>query len=166
MRDLSYLVALAGILFLLVAAVAWWRIFLNPAEDPLTEKDTKRAGSAAMFIRNRIPSKRRGSRPCAFPLGLTGRCGRRSRAFPSVDETDRPNGQVPPSASKRHGKPSDYGFRPSHRNNRNRAPRNALALKRLLRIAVMVMDRWALHVGGALGVVTLISGLSGLLLTL
>jgi hypothetical protein len=28
----------------------------------------------------------------------------------------------------------------------------------------MVMDRWALQVGGALGMLTLISGLSGLLL--
>lgn len=50
MRDLSYLVALSGIVFLLVAAVAWWRIFLNPAEKPPTERDAKRAGSAAMYI--------------------------------------------------------------------------------------------------------------------
>jgi hypothetical protein len=30
----------------------------------------------------------------------------------------------------------------------------------------MVMDKWALQVGGALGMVTLISGLGGLLLML
>jgi uncharacterized iron-regulated membrane protein len=50
MREVSYLVALGGVLFLVVAALAWWRIYLKPAQKPPTEKDSKRANSAAMFI--------------------------------------------------------------------------------------------------------------------
>jgi hypothetical protein len=50
MRDVSYLVALFGILFLLVAGVAYWRIGRKPDEKPPSKKDSKRASSAAMFI--------------------------------------------------------------------------------------------------------------------
>ena len=50
MRDFSYLVALFGILFLAVAGVAWWRIVRKPDAKPPTEKDTRRANSAAMVI--------------------------------------------------------------------------------------------------------------------
>ncbi|HUG46720.1 MAG TPA: hypothetical protein VMK31_09470 [Sphingomicrobium sp.] len=50
MRDVSYVVALFGVLFLIAAAFAWWRIYQKPAEKPPTAKDSKRADSAAMFI--------------------------------------------------------------------------------------------------------------------
>jgi hypothetical protein len=50
MRDASHIVALAGVLFLVVAALAWWRIYLKPAEKPPTERDSRRANLAAMFI--------------------------------------------------------------------------------------------------------------------
>lgn len=50
MRDASYIVALFGVMFLVVAGVAWWRIVRSPAEAPPTQKDLKRASSAAMVI--------------------------------------------------------------------------------------------------------------------
>jgi hypothetical protein len=50
LRDTSYIVAIIGALFLVVAGVAWWRIARKPDEDPPTEKNIKRGGSAAMII--------------------------------------------------------------------------------------------------------------------
>jgi uncharacterized iron-regulated membrane protein len=50
LRDASHIVALLVVLFLVLAALAWWRIYRRPAEKPPTEKDSKRANSAAMFI--------------------------------------------------------------------------------------------------------------------
>lgn len=50
MRDVSYIVALFGISFLVVAVVARWRIFRKPDEEPPTEKDSRRANSAAIVI--------------------------------------------------------------------------------------------------------------------
>lgn len=50
MRDASYIVALFGILFLVVAAFGWWRIVLKPDHVPPTENGSKRANSAAMVI--------------------------------------------------------------------------------------------------------------------
>lgn len=50
MRDASYIVALLGVIFLVVAGVAWLRIVRSPAETPPTAKDSKRASFAAMVI--------------------------------------------------------------------------------------------------------------------
>ena len=50
MRDVSYIVALFGILFLVVAGVGYWRIARKPDENPPTKKDSKRASSAATLI--------------------------------------------------------------------------------------------------------------------
>ena len=50
LRDTSYIVAIIGALFLAVAGVAWWRIARKPDEEPPTEKNIKRGGSAAMII--------------------------------------------------------------------------------------------------------------------
>lgn len=50
MRDASYIVALFGVLFLIVAAVAGFRILRKPDQTPPTEQDAKRASSAAMVI--------------------------------------------------------------------------------------------------------------------
>ena len=50
MRDASYIVAVFGVIFLVVAGVAWWRIVRSPAEIPPTAKDSKRASFAAMVI--------------------------------------------------------------------------------------------------------------------
>lgn len=50
MRDASYIVALLGVIFLVVAGLAWWRIVRSPAETPPTAKDSKRASFAAMVI--------------------------------------------------------------------------------------------------------------------
>lgn len=50
MRDASYIVALVGILFLAIAAIAGLRILRKPDQEPPTRSDTKRAGRAAMFI--------------------------------------------------------------------------------------------------------------------
>lgn len=50
MRDISYLFAIFGMLFLAVAALAWWRIIRKPDETPPTEQNFKRSDSAAMVI--------------------------------------------------------------------------------------------------------------------
>lgn len=50
MRDASYILALFGLLFLAVAAVAWLRIYRKPDQEPPTKQDDRRSGSAAMFI--------------------------------------------------------------------------------------------------------------------
>lgn len=50
MRDASYIVALFGILFLAVAAVAGLRILRKPDQKPPSNADSKRASSAAMYI--------------------------------------------------------------------------------------------------------------------
>lgn len=50
MRDASYIVALFGVIFLVVAGIAWWRIARSPAGIPPTVKDSKRASFAAMVI--------------------------------------------------------------------------------------------------------------------
>jgi hypothetical protein len=50
LRDTSYIVAIIGTVFLAVAGVAWWRIARKPDEEPPTEKNIKRGGSAAMIV--------------------------------------------------------------------------------------------------------------------
>jgi uncharacterized membrane protein len=50
MRDTSYIVAVIGALFLVVAGVAWWRIIRTPHEEPPTEKNIERGKSAALVI--------------------------------------------------------------------------------------------------------------------
>ncbi|HET9458993.1 MAG TPA: hypothetical protein VFO51_03325 [Sphingomicrobium sp.] len=50
MRDFSFAIGLFGALFLAVAVLAWWRILHKPDSDPPTEKDSKRASSAAMVV--------------------------------------------------------------------------------------------------------------------
>jgi cytochrome bd-type quinol oxidase subunit 1 len=50
MRDTSYVVGLFAVLFLVVAAVAGYRILRTPDQKPPTEQDAKRASSAAMVI--------------------------------------------------------------------------------------------------------------------
>ena len=50
MRNVSYLVALFGVLFLGAAAVAWGRIARRPDEEPPTKKDNNRSNFAAMVI--------------------------------------------------------------------------------------------------------------------
>ena len=50
MGDLSYLLALFGVLFLLVAVLAWWRVLRNPDARPPTKKNVRRSESAAMVI--------------------------------------------------------------------------------------------------------------------
>lgn len=50
MRDASYIVAVFGVLFLAIAAVAGFRILRKPDQTPPTEANSKRASSAAMFI--------------------------------------------------------------------------------------------------------------------
>jgi hypothetical protein len=50
MRNISYLIAISGILFLVVAAVAWRRIVREPAEEPPTKKDNKRSNIAARLV--------------------------------------------------------------------------------------------------------------------
>jgi len=50
MRDISYVVALFGVLFLSVATVGWWRTVRKPDEKPPTESDSKRPNSAARVI--------------------------------------------------------------------------------------------------------------------
>ena len=50
MRNVSYLVALIGGLFLVAAAVAGWRILRKPDEEPPTEKNKRRANFAGILI--------------------------------------------------------------------------------------------------------------------
>lgn len=50
MRDLSYVIALAGILVLAGAGFAWWRIIRKPDEIPPTAKNDRRSGRAAKLI--------------------------------------------------------------------------------------------------------------------
>ena len=50
MRGVSYILALIAVLFLVVAAYAWWRIVRKRGEQPPTEKNTNRWNSAAMII--------------------------------------------------------------------------------------------------------------------
>ena len=50
MRDFSFFLAIFAVLFLAVAAIAWFRIIRKPDQDPPTKKDIKRGGSAAMVI--------------------------------------------------------------------------------------------------------------------
>lgn len=50
MRDISFILAIFAILFLLVAALAWFRIIRKPDQEPPTKQDVKRGGSAAMVI--------------------------------------------------------------------------------------------------------------------
>lgn len=39
MRVLSYIVALCGALFLLAAAVAWWKVVNEPEDEPTAGRD-------------------------------------------------------------------------------------------------------------------------------
>ncbi|HXH53288.1 MAG TPA: hypothetical protein VNH53_07660 [Sphingomicrobium sp.] len=50
MRDVSYVVAIFGALFLVIAAVALWRIARKPDERPPTAKDNRRSSSAALVV--------------------------------------------------------------------------------------------------------------------
>lgn len=50
MRDLSYVLALFGILVLAGAIIAWWRIHRTPDEQPPSEANRKRSNSAAKII--------------------------------------------------------------------------------------------------------------------
>ena len=50
MRDISFILAVFAILFLLVAGLAWFRIIRKPDQEPPSKKDIKRGGSAAMVI--------------------------------------------------------------------------------------------------------------------
>lgn len=50
MRDVSYILALFGLLFLGVAVLAWWRIIRKPDETPPTAQNSRRSRSAAMVI--------------------------------------------------------------------------------------------------------------------
>jgi len=50
MGNISYFVAFFGVLFLLVALLAWSRILRKPDSIPPTKKNDRRAESAAMVI--------------------------------------------------------------------------------------------------------------------
>jgi hypothetical protein len=50
MRDTSFIIALVALLFLGVAALAWFRIIRKPDQQPPTRKDDRRGGRAAMVI--------------------------------------------------------------------------------------------------------------------
>jgi len=50
MRDVSYLIALFGAVFLFAATVAWWRIARKPDADPPSKKDDKRSNLAAIIV--------------------------------------------------------------------------------------------------------------------
>lgn len=50
MREVSYVVALFGVLFLALAVAAWWRILHKPDQEPPTEKNARRSDSAAMIV--------------------------------------------------------------------------------------------------------------------
>jgi uncharacterized membrane protein YfcA len=50
MTNVSYVLALFGFLFLVVAGVAWRRIVRKPDQDRPSLKDEKRTSSAAMMM--------------------------------------------------------------------------------------------------------------------
>ena len=50
MGSISYFVAFFGVLFLLVAMLAWSRILRKPDSIPPSKKNDRRAESAAMVI--------------------------------------------------------------------------------------------------------------------
>ncbi|HEX2802492.1 MAG TPA: hypothetical protein VHN55_00695 [Sphingomicrobium sp.] len=50
MRDTSFLLALCGMVFLAVAALAWFRIIRKPDEQPPTKKDDRRSELAAKVV--------------------------------------------------------------------------------------------------------------------
>ena len=50
MRDVSVFLAVFAVLFLIVAALAWFRIIRKPDQSPPTKENTKRSDSAAMVI--------------------------------------------------------------------------------------------------------------------
>jgi uncharacterized membrane protein YfcA len=50
MGSISYFLALFGVLFLIVALLAWSRILRKPDASPPTRENDRRAESAAMVI--------------------------------------------------------------------------------------------------------------------
>jgi hypothetical protein len=52
-KEVSYIIALAGTLTLLVSGAAWWNVFRRPQLQPVAgrlEQDTRGANSAAVAL--------------------------------------------------------------------------------------------------------------------